>query len=189
MKARDATFYYYTNGVTQCLSGILGGLFMAYTRRYKHLAIAGAVMRVVGYGVMIRLRGANNGYAELFIVQLIQGLGSGIMQNSLLIPVQISVKHVEMAQITALFVSFSVVGSSIGSCIAGGIYTNTFKPRLWHYLGGNGSASLVNQLFNSITGKAPAWGTPERTAISFAVSLGHWKSLVSVLLTTKSTQT
>lgn len=168
MNARDATFYFYTNGVTQSLSGIMGGLFMAYFRRYKHLAIAGAVVRLVGYGVMIRLRGAQNGYAELFIVQLIQGLGSGIIQNSLLVPVQVSVPHAEMAQATALVVSFSVVGSSIGSCIAGGIYTNTFKSRLWYHLGDRGSVSLVSHLFNSITTGVPAWGTPERTAINFA---------------------
>ena len=178
MNARDATFYFYTNGVTQCLSGIAGGLYMAYFRRYKHLAIAGAIVRLIGYGVMVRLRGAENGYGELFVVQLIQGLGSGILQNSLMVPVQVSVGHDEMAQITSLFVSFSVVGSSIGSCIAGGIYTNTFKERLWHYLGDRGSTQLVNQLFDSITGKAPAWGSPERNAINFAVRWGLESGLI-----------
>ena len=166
---RTATFYVYTNGVTQCLFGILAGLIMVYTCRYKYLAISAAVIRLVGYGVMLRLRGADNTEAELFVVQLIQGVGSGIIQTCLLVPAQISVRHAEMPQITALLICMSFLGSSVGSCIAGGIYTNTLKPALWRYLGDSGSAELVDSLFNSITGVVPAWGTPERNAVDLAV--------------------
>ena len=119
---------------------------------------------------MLRLRGANNSEAELFIVQLIQGVGSGIIQTCLLVPAQISVRHAEMPQITALLICMSFLGSSVGSCIAGGIYTNTLKPALWRYLGDSGSAELVDSLFNSITGVVPAWGSPERNAVDLAVS-------------------
>ncbi|KAF5494697.1 MFS siderochrome iron transporter C [Colletotrichum siamense] len=168
--ARDATFFQYTNGVMQCVMGIIAGLAMAYTRRYKWLLISAAVIRMIGYGVMIRLRGADNSVAELFIVQIIQGLGSGIMQLSVLVPAQVVVPHREMPQITALVICFSIIGGSIGACIAGGIYTNTFKPALYRYLGNGASGQLVDSLFDSIVGTAPAWGTPERTAINHAFS-------------------
>ncbi|KAJ0347399.1 hypothetical protein COL26b_007396 [Colletotrichum chrysophilum] len=167
--ARDATFFQYTNGVMQCVMGIIAGLAMAYTRRYKWLLISAAVIRMIGYGVMIRLRGADNSVAELFVVQIIQGLGSGIMQLSVLVPAQVVVPHREMPQITALVICFSIIGGSIGACIAGGIYTNTFKPALYRYLGNGASRQLVDSLFDSIVGTAPAWGTPERTAINHAV--------------------
>ncbi|KAI8294894.1 MFS siderochrome iron transporter C [Colletotrichum sp. SAR 10_98] len=167
--AREATFFQYTNGVMQCVMGIIAGLAMAYTRRYKWLLISAAVIRMIGYGVMIRLRGADNSVAELFIVQIIQGLGSGIMQLSVLVPAQVVVPHREMPQITALVICFSIIGGSIGACIAGGIYTNTFKPALYRYLGNGASGQLVDSLFDSIVGTAPAWGTPERTAINHAV--------------------
>ncbi|KAJ5017962.1 MFS siderochrome iron transporter C [Colletotrichum sp. SAR 10_99] len=167
--ARDATFFQYTNGVMQCVMGIIAGLAMAYTRRYKWLLISAAVIRMIGYGVMIRLRGADNSVAELFIVQIIQGLGSGIMQLSVLVPAQVVVPHREMPQITALVICLSIIGGSIGACIAGGIYTNTFKPALYRYLGNGASGQLVDSLFDSIVGTAPAWGTPERTAINHAV--------------------
>jgi MFS family permease len=169
-EARDATFFIYTNGVTQCLVGILAGLLMAKLRRYKWIAVAGSVIRLVGYGVMLRLRGADNSSAEIFIVQLIQGVGSGMIQTCLLVPAQISVSHAEMAQITALVICFSIVGGGIGSCIAGGIYTNTLIPALWNYLPGSPSAETIDQLANSITGLLPAWGTAERVAIAYAVS-------------------
>jgi hypothetical protein len=62
------------------------------------------------------------------------------------------------------------VGGSIGSCIAGGIYTNTIIPTLYQYLPGSPSAATVEALANSITGVLPDWGTVERIAINYAVS-------------------
>jgi MFS family permease len=100
--AMDATFFVYANGVMQCLVGILTGLLMVKLRRYKWIAVAGSLIRLIGYGVMLRLRGADNSTAEIIIVQLIQGIGSGMIQTCLLVPAQISVIHAEMPQVTAL---------------------------------------------------------------------------------------
>ncbi|KAJ5901255.1 siderochrome-iron transporter [Penicillium tannophilum] len=168
--ARNATFYNSTNGVMQCLSGIIAGALMVWTRRYKWLIVVGAVVRLVGYGVMIRLRGASNSVFELFFVQIIQGIGSGIMQTNLLVPAQISVPHGQMPQITALVVCFSFLGSSVGACIAGGIYTNTIGEALKNRLGNEATAALIQTLSNSITGVAPTWGSPERIAVDLAFS-------------------
>lgn len=74
MGPRDATFLNYTNGVWQCLIGIISGGIMWKTKRYKWLLVAGAAIKLIGYGLMIRLRGANNSWAELFVVQSIQGM-------------------------------------------------------------------------------------------------------------------
>ena len=51
------------------------------TRRYKWILAIGLFVRLSGYGVMLRLRGATNSTAELYIVQLIQGAGSGLVQT------------------------------------------------------------------------------------------------------------
>jgi len=168
---RDATFYNATNGVISCSMGITAGLLMMWTRRYKWLIVIGAVLRLIGYGVMIRLRGASNSTFELFFVQAIQGLGSGIMQTNLLVPAQISVSHAQMPQITALLICFSFLGSSIGACIAGGIYTNTIGPALKKHLGQEATPALIQTLSNSIVGVAPTWGSPQRIAVNLAVGL------------------
>jgi hypothetical protein len=103
MGARDATFFTFTNGVTQCLVAIIAGVGMWKTRRYKWVAVAGSVIRLVGYGVMLRLRGADNSYGEIFAVQLIQGIGSGMVGTTLLVPAQIVVSHAEMPQVSDKF--------------------------------------------------------------------------------------
>lgn len=169
--ARNATFLAYTNGVTQCLSGIVAGWIMLKTRKYKWLTMVGVIIRLIGYGVMVRLRGANNSVAELFIVQLIQGIGSGIIQTIVVVVPQVVVPHSEMAQVIALVLCANYLGSSVGSAIAGGIYTGTFKEELAKQLGSSANSTLIDTLYNSITGAIPAWGTPQRTMINIAVSV------------------
>lgn len=169
--ARNATFLTYTNGVVQCLVGIGAGAIMYKTRRYKWLMTSGVLMRLIGYGVMIRLRGAQNSTAELFIVQCIQGWGSGIVSTLNVVAAQIEVPHWELAQMSSLVLLTSFLGSAIGEAIAGGIYTSTFKGALRHHLGPEVAQSIIDTIFNSITGEIPAWGTPDRIAAALAVSL------------------
>ncbi|KAI0477094.1 siderochrome-iron transporter [Xylariaceae sp. FL0804] len=168
--AEVATFLTYVNGVMQTFVGIFAGWYMLRTGRYKWLVMGGAVARLVGYGVMIRLRGPGCTLGELFGQQVIQGVGSGIIQTCLLVPPQVVVPRRQIAQVLALVFSLSFLGSSVGSTIAGAIYTNTMREALRHHLGDSGSAELVDQLYNSITGTLPAWGSAEREAINLAYS-------------------
>lgn len=168
LTVRTATFFIYTNGVTQCLFGIIAGFIMLKTRRYKALLYLACCIRLIGYGLMIRLRGANTSLAELFIQQAIQGIGSGIIQTAVFVSAQIVVGRKELAQITALVVCASVLGSSVGATVSGGIYTGTFRGELRKVLGTE-NEELVEGLFESITGTVPAWGSAERMAVNSAV--------------------
>lgn len=181
---RNATFVTYVNGAFSCLAGIIGGLVVSRFRRYKWLIVGGAVVKLLGYGLMLRVRGARNSVAELVIVQALQGLGSGLLDITIIVAAQIQVPRIEMAQVTALVLLCTFLGSSVGSAVAGGIYTGTFKQALRKYLG-TGSSNLVDSVFDSITGKVPAPGTFQRIAINRAVSL-KLPNLKALLLTTKT---
>lgn len=89
----------------------------------------------------------------------------------MLVSAQIMVPHAHLAQISALVICCSFLGSSIGACIAGGIYTNMFMDHLVKHLGAGMSLETAKSVYNSITGVLPAWGMPDRVAIKFAVSL------------------
>ncbi|KIX01828.1 uncharacterized protein Z518_09555 [Rhinocladiella mackenziei CBS 650.93] len=171
MGPRDATFLQYTNGVWQCLIGIIAGAIMYKTRRYKWLMVIGTVIKLIGFGVMLRLRGADNSWAELFVVQSIQGWGSGIIEIGIIVGAQVVVSHMEMPQVTALVLLATFVGASVGNSIAGGIYSGTFKDALRHHLGSQVTDAIVNSVFESITSPdIPAPGTTQRTAINLAYS-------------------
>lgn len=167
---RNAQFLYYTNGVMQALVGMGTGLLMYRLRSYKWIGVIGAVVRMVGYGAMVRLRTNESSVAELFIVQLVQGIGSGIIETVGIVAAQITVSHAELAQVTSLVLLAAYLGNGIGSAIAGGIYSGQLRQQLRLHLGSGVSESTVDRLYNSITGTLPAWGSTERTAIDRAVS-------------------
>ena len=162
--------------MTQALFGILTGWVMLTTGRYKWLTVGGAVVRLLGYALMYRLRGQYNSLAEVFIQQVLQGIGTGIIHAVLLVPPQIVVPHAQLAQVLSLTLSMAFLGKSVGSAIAGGIYTNTMRPALRAYLGANATAQMVENLYNSITKGVPAWGTLQRDAINLAV--GHYARIL-----------
>lgn len=166
--ARNGIYLAYTNGVIQCLTGMLVGLVMYKTRTYKWIGVAGAAIRLIGYGIMIRLRSNTSSMAELFIVQVIQGIGSGIIETVIIVASQIVVPHAELAQITSLITLSAYLGDGIGSAIAGGIYTDTLRERLQFRLDTTNQTE-IDTYFNSITGTLPLWSTPERTAVDEAV--------------------
>ncbi|OJJ50379.1 hypothetical protein ASPZODRAFT_1158477 [Penicilliopsis zonata CBS 506.65] len=170
MSARNALYLAYVNGVVQCLTGMLVGTLMYRTRSFKWIGVAGAIIRLIGYGVMIRLRTNHSSVAELFVVQFIQGIGSGIIETVNIVCSQIVVPHAELAQVTALIFLGAFLGDGIGAAIAGGIYTDTLRGRLAHHLGSSANATEINELYDSITGVLPTWGTPERLAVDEAYS-------------------
>lgn len=171
MSVLQATYLGYMNGVTITFVGLAFGLVMWRTRRYKWWLMAGCAVRLVGYGVMFRIRGeADPSYAELYVVQVVQGLGDGLVQTGGFVAATVNVPHREAAQMVALTVLVGMLGSSVGSAIAGAIYTGTFREQLAEKLGAAATPELINTLFNSITGEIPAWGTVERLAINEAVS-------------------
>lgn len=167
---RDATFLNMTNGVVGVLSGIVAGGIMYRYRKYKWAVMFGAVIRTIGYGMMMRWRTIGTSTAEMFIIQFIQGFGSGFISIPTFVVATVSVSHKELAQMTAFAVCVQTIGSSIGAAIAGGIYTGTFKSQLANELGPGASQSLIDTLFNSITAGIPTWGTADRIAISKAYS-------------------
>lgn len=158
------------NGVTIVFVGLIFGFVMWKTRQFKWWIMFGCVVRVIGYGIMFHIRDMTNPpYAELYLVQVVQGLGDGLVQTGGFVAATINVPHTEAAQMTALTVLVGILGQSVGTAISGAIYTGTFREQLWKQLGSSASTELVDSLFNSITGEIPAWGTTERLAINKAV--------------------
>ncbi|KAJ9138079.1 Major facilitator superfamily domain-containing protein [Pleurostoma richardsiae] len=164
----EATNLNFINSVLTFFSGMIFGLIIWRTRTYKWWILAGCVIRLVGYGVMFRIRSGSPTMAEIFIVQVIQGVGDGIVQIGGYVAATINVPHSETAQMTALVVTIGMLGTSVGNAISGAIYTGTFREQLAKELGSKATPELISNVFNSITVGIPAWGTPERTAINIA---------------------
>ncbi|CAK3852725.1 siderochrome-iron transporter, partial [Lecanosticta acicola] len=168
--ARDALYLKSTSGISHILTGLATGALMHRMRAYKKISIIGSVVRLVGYGLMTRLRTNDSTAFELFLVQVIQGAGSGIIETTMIVATQIVVPHAELAQVTAMIAMAFHLGGGIGSAIAGGIYTSTFKPRLRVRMGSGVEEHVIDSIYDSITGTLPEWGSVERIAVGAAYS-------------------
>ncbi|KAH8658191.1 siderochrome-iron transporter [Xylariales sp. PMI_506] len=168
MSIMAATNLSYINGVFTFFTGMLFGLVMWKTRQYKWWIMAGCVIRMIGYGVMFRIRHSDPTMGEIFFVQVLQGLGDGIVQTGGYVASTVNVPHRETAQMAALIVTIGMLGSAVGTAISGAIYTGTMQQELSNALGSLSTPELVSDLFNSITTGVPDWGTAERIAINQA---------------------
>lgn len=170
MSVLQGTYLTYCNSVTVLFVGLAFGYVMWKTRQYKWWTMLGCAVRLLGYGLMFRIRHEDSpAYAELYLVQMVQGLGDGLVQTGGFVAATSNVPHHEAAQITALTVLVGILGSSVGKAIAGAIYTGTFRQELTRQLGAAATPELVDSVFNSITRAIPAWGTPLRNDIVKAV--------------------
>ncbi|KAI0828474.1 drug:h+ antiporter [Trametes gibbosa] len=146
----NATYFSQTQTVALTVFGITSGFILRWFHRYKWVLVVGLAIRVVGVGLMIHSRGANAPDAEIVWTQLLQGIGGGFAAVCSQVGAQASVPHADVAMVTAVVLLWTEIGGSVGSAVAGAIWTNTMPDKLAEHL------PMLNQttrdtLFGSIT--------------------------------------
>ncbi|KAI0329355.1 drug:h+ antiporter [Cubamyces sp. BRFM 1775] len=146
----NATYFIQTQTVALTVFGIMSGFLLHYFRHYKWVLTVGLAIRLLGVGLMIHSRGANSSDAEIVWTQLLQGIGGGFASVCSQVGAQASVPHVDVAMVTAVVLLWTEIGGSVGSAVAGAIWTNTMPGKLAEHL------PALNQterdtLFGSIT--------------------------------------
>ncbi|OJT02311.1 Siderophore iron transporter 3 [Trametes pubescens] len=146
----NATYFSQTQTVGLTVFGIMSGFFLTWFRRYKWVLVTGLVIRLVGVGLMIHSRGADSSDAEIVWTQILQGIGGGFAAVCSQVGAQASVPHVDVAMVTAVVLLWTEIGGSVGSAVAGAIWTNTMPDKLAAHLP-TLSETEIATLFGSIT--------------------------------------
>lgn len=165
-----AIYLSYVNSMAEAVTGFVTGAVMYRLRAFKHITIAGSMVRMGGYALMTRLRRNDSTVAELFLAQIIQGIGGGMLESTTFLAAQIVVPQAELAQVTALLSTIIHVGLGVGAALAGAVYTTSMKSQLRQELGSAAPAQMIEDLYNSIDTNVPAWGSAERQAAGRAYS-------------------
>ncbi|TPX69612.1 hypothetical protein SpCBS45565_g02341 [Spizellomyces sp. 'palustris'] len=116
--------------VGSVLSSILIGLAMKRTRSYKLWALIGLAINIIGSGVMINVKGPENPLAEMISAQTVIGIGQGITTCATQVGVQAAVAHQDLGTMTAVYLTVTSVGYSIGASIAGAIWKELLHDQL-----------------------------------------------------------
>ncbi|QRW00157.1 major facilitator superfamily transporter [Ceratobasidium sp. AG-Ba] len=146
---REWVYFNNTMTITLCVFGMVGGLILRYTRRYKFLQISGLCIRILGLGLMVAANGAIAPTVQLVWTQILIGIGGAFSVVGSRVGSQASVPHEDLASVIALLSLWSSLGTSVGSATATAIWTSNMPDNLAKYLPGV-PAATIKKLYGSI---------------------------------------
>lgn len=132
----NLNYFNSTQMVTMTLFAIIAGLIISYTRRFKYLLVFAAVLRLVGIGLMMRFRHTGTTMVQAVWPQVVQGIGGGVLGVLLQLAAQVSVRHQDVAMVTAAVLLFFELGGAVGTTIFFSIYMDQsrFQSKLAGFL-------------------------------------------------------
>ncbi|KAG8707245.1 hypothetical protein FRC08_000619, partial [Ceratobasidium sp. 394] len=146
---RQWVYFNNTMSITLCVFGLVAGLVLRYTGRYKFLQISGLCIRIVGLGLMVAANGAIAPTVQLVWTQILIGIGGAFSVVGSRVGSQASVPHEDLASVIALLSLWSSLGTSVGSATATAIWTSNMPDNLVKYLPGVPEAT-IKKLYGSI---------------------------------------
>ncbi|KAL4892421.1 major facilitator superfamily domain-containing protein [Aspergillus ambiguus] len=172
---RIISLYSFASVITGC---ILGAIVMA-VRRLKPFIVAGTMLFMVAFGILIYFRGGPSSSSHSGVIggQVLLGIAGGMFPYPAQASIQAATKHEHLAVITGLFLASYNVGSAIGNTIAGAIWRQTLLKSLIENLGDtNAATTAFGNPFPYATNHP--MGTPERTAV--VASYKHTQRLLCI---------
>ena len=114
--------------VTGAVFGVLCGVIIHRTGRFREIMWVGSAFMCLGYGLFISFD-ANTTTARAVGFQMIAGLGQGILFEAPLIAIQSQVKQADVATATATMAFVRNVAVSISVIVCGTILQNSMSDR------------------------------------------------------------
>ena len=108
--------------------GVLTGVFIHRYGRYRELIWIGTVMLTIGNGAYISLK-ADSSIAHVIGVQLISGVGSGLLFEPPLVALQAHMKQDDVATATSTFSFVRSMALSISVILGGVVFQNSMDTR------------------------------------------------------------
>ena len=94
-----------------------------HTGTYKWTAIAGIPFCVLGTVLLIYFRTPESHVGYLVMLQMFNGIYSGIWAPTSQLAIMASISHQEIAVALAIFSLFGSIGAAVGLAVAGAIWT------------------------------------------------------------------
>lgn len=116
------------------VSSVVVSLIIKYTAHYKYFVTCGAVIYLVGMGIMLAYRTQDASTATLVGIQIVIGIGGGFLNVPVQLGVQASASHQQVAAVTTVWLTLLEVGGAVGSAISGAIWSTYVPSKLQLYL-------------------------------------------------------
>ncbi|OLN88282.1 Siderophore iron transporter 1-like protein 1 [Colletotrichum chlorophyti] len=144
-------------------SGVLVGIIIYRTRRLKGIIVTGACIFMASFALLVLYPGgaSSSSRSGLVTAQIIMGLAGGLFAYPTQASIQASADREHVAVVTSLYLSIFNVGSALGSCLSGALWTQLLYPSLEANLAFQPNATLAQAVYNSpfsVIGQYPVGG-------------------------------
>ncbi|KAJ5463669.1 hypothetical protein N7475_008613 [Penicillium sp. IBT 31633x] len=113
-------------------SGMLAGILITVTGRYRWAVWLGWILSTIGLGVMCLIKVHTSVIGWVFL-NIVPGIGLGILFPSLGYAVQASAEPEDLAIAVAMFSFFRALGQAIGVAVGGVVFQNRMFSNLMKY--------------------------------------------------------
>ena len=150
------------------ITGFLLGLVVFMVKRLKMFIIAGTILFMVAFGLLIRYRGSpsSSGRSGVIGAEVLLGIAGGMFPYPAQASLQVGLKHEHLAVMTGIYLATYNIGSAFGNAVSGAIWTQVLPFALEDRLASINSTLAVSAYGDPFTAALTyPLGTPERTAI------------------------
>jgi MFS family permease len=131
----NATYISNIYRVGSCLSALVIGYLIRYTKRFKWAALYFSMpLMILGVGLMIEFRRPDTNIGYVIMTQIFTAFAGGPIVICVELAMMSTVEHQQIAAILAILDLFGSVGSAVGSTVSAAIWTGTFKDALRKHL-------------------------------------------------------
>ncbi|KAK0664934.1 Siderophore iron transporter mirB [Lasiodiplodia hormozganensis] len=168
LSIREAGYIANIFSLTSCLLGVVFAYVIRQTGRYKRLGLWALPLRSVGALALIpavRDARTTSSAADVVACQLANAVAGAVLIVANQTAVNAAVAHADLAIVLAVLLLFSSVGASVGTAIAGAIWTASMPGLIRDFLP-EGKKDLAEELYGSLK-KQLEWapGTDVRDAV------------------------
>ncbi|KAI1354543.1 siderochrome-iron transporter MirC [Xylaria sp. FL0043] len=163
------------------VTSIVVSLLIKYTRHYKYFVTSGALIYLLGVGLMIRYRTMDTSVGSLVGTQIAVGIGGGMLNVPAQLGVQASASHQQVAAATAVFLTLVEIGGAVGSAISGAVWTQLIPAKLAQYLPAD-VAAQAHTIFGDVTVASNYTMYPSDSPARMAINRSYQETM-EVLLT------
>ncbi|KAK7530582.1 major facilitator superfamily domain-containing protein [Phyllosticta citribraziliensis] len=144
------------------LTGWLLGVVVFKVRRLKPFIVFGTCLWMVSFGLLIYYRGGESGHSGIVGAQVLLGIAGGLFPYPAQASIQAATRHEHVAIVTGLFLGMYNIGSALGACVSGAIWSQILPSELKNGLGDADATTVYGDPLTWAAKYPP--GTPQRDA-------------------------
>lgn len=128
LATRVTSFYSFFSVIT----GFILGFIVFKVRRLKMFIVAGTVLFLVAFGLLIRYRGdvSDSSRAGVIGAQVLLGIAGGMFPYPAQASLQTELRHEHLAVMTGIYLALYNIGSALGGAVSGAIWTQVLPGEL-----------------------------------------------------------